>query len=165
MTSTPKAARGEFTGRHMLLAIVGFFGVIISVNVGMAVVSSVSWTGLVVQNSYVASQEFEEKRLAHTAQQQAGWRASLSYADGTALLSVVDADGKAIDLGSPVLQINRPVGGHDDQQVAFSRRPDGVYTGPVTLGPGVWEARVNVVDTPLGPFELHERFSIGGVAP
>lgn len=161
--STP--ARGEFTGRHMLLAIVGFFGVIIAVNIGMAVVSSVSWTGLVVQNSYVASQEFEEKRLAHIAQQQAGWSASLDYVEGRALLRVVDAGGLAVELGSPVLQINRPVGGHDDQQVALSRGADGVYAGPVALGPGVWEARVSIADTPLGPFELHERFSVAGAAP
>lgn len=159
------ASSGEFTGRHMLLAIGGFFGVIVAVNVGMAVVSSVSWTGLVVQNSYVASQEFEEKRLAHIAQQQAGWRASLAYAEGRALLSVVDASGLAIELGNPLLEINRPVGGHDDQQVQLSRGPDGVYAGPVALGPGVWEARVSLADTPLGPFELHERFSVQGAAP
>jgi len=165
MTANPKAERGEFTGRHMLLTIVGFFGVVIAVNIGMAVVSSVSWTGLVVQNSYVASQEFETKRLAHIAQQQAGWNASLSYADGAALLTVVDADGSPIELGAPVLQINRPVGGHDDQTVALNRRSDGVYAGPVALGTGVWEARVSIDDTPLGPFELHERFSIGGAAP
>lgn len=165
MTTTPRPARGEFTGRHMLLAIVGFFGVIIAVNITMAVVSSVSWTGLVVPNSYVASQEFETKRLAHIAQQEAGWRASLGYAGGTALLSVVDAAGVPVDLGEPMLQINRPVGGHDDQRVALSRRPDGVYAGPVTLGPGVWEARVSIQDTPLGPFELHERFSVGEEAP
>jgi nitrogen fixation protein FixH len=165
MTSTPKPARGEFTGRHMLLAIVGFFGVIIAVNVTMAVVSSVSWTGLVVQNSYVASQQFEQKRLAHVAQQQAGWRASLDYIEGVALLRVVDAGGFAIELGQPVLQINRPVGGHDDQKVALSRRPDGIYAGPLTLGPGIWEARVSIADTPLGPFELHERFAVQGAAP
>lgn len=165
MTGSSSARRGEFTGRHMLLTIVAFFGVVIAVNITMAVISSVSWTGLVVQNSYVASQEFETRRLAHLAQQQAGWRASLGYAGGTALLEVRGADGSPIELGVPVLQINRPVGGHDDQAVTLVRRADGVYAGPVVLGPGVWEARVNIDDTPLGPFELHERFSIGGKAP
>jgi nitrogen fixation protein FixH len=165
MSSTPKAARGEFTGRHMLLAILGFFGVVIAVNAGMAVVSSVSWTGLVVQNSYVASQEFEAKRRAHIAQQQAGWSASLDYVEGRALLRVVDSGGVAIALGNPVLQINRPVGGHDDQRVALSPGPDGIYAGAVALGPGVWEARVSIPDTALGPFELHERFTVQGAAP
>ena len=71
MTAKIQAPR-EFTGKHMLLLAVGFFGVIISVNVLMAVLSATSWTGLVVQNSYVASQEFETRRVAHDAQQAAG---------------------------------------------------------------------------------------------
>ena len=159
MTASSKP-RGEFTGRHMLLSICTFFGVVIGVNVTMAVVSSTSWTGLVVQNSYVASQEFDSKRLAHAAQLEAGWVSSLGYAGGNAVLAVKDAAGAPVDLGAPVLQINRPVGGHDDQQVTLVRQPDGTYVGPVTLGPGVWEAIVSVAQTSLGPFEIHERFRI-----
>ena len=165
MTTNSKARPGEFTGRHMWLFIVGFFGVIIAVNITMAVVSATSWTGLVVKNTYVASQEFEEKRIAHAAQLEAGWTSSLTHAGGTALLSVLDGAGNPVDLGEPVLQINRPVGGHDDQTITLVRQPDGTYAGPVTLGPGVWEARVNVPATALGPFELHDRFRIAGEAP
>lgn len=162
--TTTRTARGEFTGRHMLVWICTFFGVIIAVNVTMAVVSSTSWTGLVVQNSYVASQEFEDKRLAHIAQAEAGWVSSLTYADGNAVLAVADAGGSPIDLGAPILQINRPVGGHDDQQITLTRRPDGTYAGPVSLSAGVWEAIVSVAETPLGPFEIHERFRIEATA-
>ena len=158
--TTQKTTRGEFTGRHMLIVICSFFGVVIAVNVTMAVVSSTSWTGLVVQNSYVASQEFETRRLAHIAQQEAGWISRLDYVGGNAVLSVADAAGLPVELDAPVLRINRPVGGHDDQQVALVRQPDGTYVGPVTLGPGVWEARVSVRETALGPFEIHERFRI-----
>ena len=51
----------EFTGRHMLLIMLAFFGVIISVNIVIAVIANKSWTGLIVKNSYVASQEFNAK--------------------------------------------------------------------------------------------------------
>jgi len=165
MSATPRARSGEFTGRHMWLLAIGFFGVIIAVNITLAVFSSVSWTGLVVDNSYVASQEFDDKRLAHKHQLEAGWTSSLSYAGGTAILAVADGSGSPIDLGAPVLQINRPVGGHDDQKVTLARQPNGIYAGPVTLGPGVWEARVEVAETPLGPFEIHERFRVEGTTP
>ncbi|TKB30132.1 MAG: cytochrome oxidase, partial [Mesorhizobium sp.] len=37
----------EFTGGHMLLTILGFFGVVVGVNVTMATLASTSWTGLV----------------------------------------------------------------------------------------------------------------------
>jgi nitrogen fixation protein FixH len=60
------------------------------------------------------------------------------------------------------LKLNRPVGGHDDQAVLLQPAPDG-YAARVTLGAGVWEALVQADDTPLGPFELHERFSVGGL--
>ena len=156
--------KGEFTGRHMLLLTVGFFGVVAAVNVGMAVVSATSWTGLVVKNSYVASQEFETHREAHEAQLAAGWRSDFSHEDGVARLSVVDATGAAIDLGAVRLEINRPVGGHDDQVLELERQPDGSYVTPLTLGAGVWEARFRADETSLGPYELHQRFSTSGAA-
>lgn len=157
-----RASSGEFTGRHMLMLTFGFFGVIIAVNVGMAVVASTSWTGLVVKNSYVASQEFEEKRLAHAEQVAAGWKATFTYSAGVASLTIVDAAGGRIDLGEVGLQINRPVGGHDDQQVTLEPMPDGGYAAPVELAPGVWEVLVTAPATPKGVFELHERFTVGG---
>jgi nitrogen fixation protein FixH len=156
LQSTP----GTFTGRHMWLLAIAFFGVVISVNVGMAIVASTSWTGLVVDNSYVASQEFEEKRLAHEKQQAAGWQASFIYAPGIANVVIVDGTGNPVDLGPVSLQLNRPVGGHDDQAVVLERAPGGGYHAMLDLGAGVWEALVTAVETPLGPFELHERFTV-----
>ncbi|HEY9013142.1 MAG TPA: FixH family protein [Devosia sp.] len=149
----------EFTGRHMWLVFGGFFGVIIAVNVGMAVVASTSWTGLVVQNSYVASQEFEDKRLAHEAQRAAGWQTRFDYEPGVATLVVVDGTGGPVDLGQVTLKVNRPVGGHDDQTVVLGRAAGGGYQAPLTLAAGVWDALVEAPDTPKGSFELHERFT------
>lgn len=158
------AQKGEFTGKHMLLLAVSFFGVIISVNVGMAVVSSTSWTGLVVDNSYVASQEFEEKRIAHDKQLAAGWQASFTYAPGIAQLIVRDGAGNPVDLGPVSLLINRPVGGHDDEKLVLGRSADGGYSATVTLAEGVWDA-VATATTDTGPFELHERFKVEGAKP
>jgi nitrogen fixation protein FixH len=162
--SEARANKGEFTGRHMLLLTLGFFGVIFSVNIGMAVVASTSWTGLVVQNSYVASQEFEEKRLAHEQQMAAGWQANFVYTPGMALLTVTDGAGAPVDLGTVELQINRPVGGHDDQKVTLAASADGSYAAAMTLDAGVWEMRA-AANTSTGPFELHERFKVEGFTP
>jgi len=146
----------------MWLLVIGFFGVIIAVNVGMAIVASTSWTGLVVTNSYVASQEFEEKRLAHQAQKAAGWQATFTYSPGHAKLIVIDSAGDPIDLGAVTLKVNRPVGGHDDQAVALERALDGGYAAPLHLAAGVWDALVQADETAKGSFELHERFSVEG---
>jgi nitrogen fixation protein FixH len=150
----------EFTGRHMWFLVAGFFGVIVAVNVGMAVVSSTSWTGLVVQNSYVASQEFEEKRIAHEAQQAAGWDARFTYEPGRAELIIIDGAGRPVELGTVTLKVNRPVGGHDDQAVTLEPLGDGRYAAALDLGAGVWDALVQAVETAEGPFELHKRLSV-----
>ena len=161
MTS-PKAVTREFTGRHMLLLVFAFFGVVIAVNVGMATVATTSWTGLVVQNSYVASQEFETRRLAHEAQKAAGWTATFAFEGDRASLRVTDREGRPIDLGGVQLHVNRPVGGHDDQSVALARSEDGTYGAALVLDAGVWDGQVVASDTPLGPFQLHERFNVSG---
>lgn len=162
--SNVRAQKGEFTGKHMLLLAVAFFGVIIAVNITMAVLSATSWTGLVVSNSYVASQEFEDKRIAHEKQQAAGWQSSFTYAPGLARLMVKDGAGNPVDLGPVSLLINRPVGGHDDEKLTLSRSPDGGYAATVTLAEGVWDA-VATAETDMGPFELHERFKVEGPKP
>lgn len=158
--SDAQARNGEFTGKHMALLVFSFFGVIISVNIGMAVLSATSWTGLVVDNSYVASQEFEEKRIAHNKQLAAGWQSSFTYEAGLAQLTVKDGAGNPVDLGPVSLLINRPVGGHDDAKLTPNRGADGSYSAPVILGDGVWEAKATA-NTSTGPFELHVRFKVG----
>jgi nitrogen fixation protein FixH len=149
-----------FTGLHMWMLAIGFFGVIISVNVGMAILASRSWTGLAVDNSYVASQQFEEKRLAHEAQRAAGWQAILTYVPGVARLVVVDGADTPIDIGDVSLKLNRPVGGHDDRTLVLERTADGGYEAAVELPHGVWEATVTALRTALGPFELRERVRV-----
>lgn len=159
MVAEPKAA-GGFTGLHMWILAVSFFGVIIAVNVGMATLAMRSWTGLVVGNSYIASQEFEEKRLAHEAQRKAGWKAELAYLSGTARLVIVDGARTPIDLGEVILKLNRPVGGHDDRVIDLERQSDGSYEAAVALPRGVWEFTVTAAETALGPFELRERVRV-----
>lgn len=161
MKSTSAAAPGTFTGRHMLFVMLAFFGTIIAVNITMAVLSATSWTGLVVSNSYVASQEFETKRQSHLQQQAAGWSPVFSYADGVATLTLADGAGAPVELGRVTVKFNRPVGGHDDQSLELQRGAGASYTAAVTLGDGVWDAWVEAPETELGPFELHERFKLG----
>ncbi len=55
----------RFTGWHMVAVMALFFGTIISINFVMAWSASRSWSGLVVENAYVASQQFNGK-LAET---------------------------------------------------------------------------------------------------
>ena len=72
------APRKPFTGRHMAAVMVGGFSVIVGVNLFMAWQASSTFGGVVVENSYVASQHFN-RWLDQAAQARAlGWEARAS---------------------------------------------------------------------------------------
>lgn len=158
-------AKGTFTGRHMLLVMFGFFGIVIAVNAVMAVAASTTWSGLVVQNSYVASQEFQRRHDALEKQQALGWAASFSYAPGSVHFVIRDGAGNPVDLGAIALQVNRPVGTRDDQFVQLERAPNGDYLAALDLAPGTWDVLIATDETTQGPFEFRERFTVEANQP
>ncbi len=152
------ASTSEFTGRHMLLVTGAFFGVVIGVNALMAVSASRTWTGLVVDNSYVASQEFQVKADAAHRQDAAGWTMDIAYRDGRLIVRIAE-DGEALDLQEVQAFVRRPVGGHDDITVPLSPGPSG-YEGAVTLASGVWDITVTTAPTALGAIERETRITV-----
>lgn len=148
----------EFTGRHMLLITVSFFAVVIGVNALMAISASRTWTGLVVANSYVASQEFQVKSDAAHRQDAAGWTMDIAYRDGR-LIADIAAVGSALQLTSVEAFVRRPVGGHDDAVVPLSPGPDG-YEGAIALAPGVWDVTITTAPTELGVIERETRILV-----
>ena len=161
VTPARPAAPGTFTGRHMLIVMLGFFGTVIAANLVMAISASTTWTGLVVENSYVASQQFQGKLDALHAQQALGWTSSFTYTPGTGHFIIRDAAGKPVQQGDVVVKVSRPVGEKYDQTVTLTQVADGEYDAPLDLHAGVWDAVVTSDPTASGSFEYHERFKVG----
>lgn len=67
-----------FTGRHMAMIMVSFFSVVIAVNVFMAREAISTFSGVVVENSYVASQHFNRWLDEARAERALGWKAAIS---------------------------------------------------------------------------------------
>ena len=152
------AKQTEFTGRHMLMIAIAFFGVIIGVNVFMAVSASRTWTGLVVPNSYVASQHFQVKADAASAQNAAGWTMTVDYDAGMLVVQLLD-DGQPIEVSDVAAFVRRPVGGHDDATILLTASGKG-FAGPIELTPGVWDITVTTGPTELGPIERETRITV-----
>jgi nitrogen fixation protein FixH len=150
----------EITGRHVLLALVSFFAVIITVNVAMAVLASRSWTGLVVENGYVASQHFNEDLAEARRQAALGWTETLRYLEGELVLELRDAEGRGLEGLRAEVKLERPSTDRDDHMVALADRKDGRYAGPATLGPGQWTADVIVRGTEGQVFRRIHRLRI-----
>lgn len=128
----------EFTGRHLLAIMVAFFGVIIAVNVTMAVYARKSWTGLVVQNSYVASQEFNEKAIEEKAQAALGYTAALAIDREAISYAILDRQGRKVPIASASATFHRPVTTREDTHVVFAIDPTGAAIGTEDLTDGVW---------------------------
>jgi len=160
MIETQTAAGRPFTGWHMLMVMLAFFGVIIGVNVFMAVSAARTWTGLVVQNSYVASQEFNTKQANARAQQAMGWSGSLAY-DGAALrFRLVDGTGLPLVPDPVIVAVSRPIGVEGDQTLVLEPLPDGSYAAAVDLKPGAWNALILAQFAEGADYEHHARLVV-----
>lgn len=112
-----------FTGWHMLGIMVLFFGTIITVNMIMAWNASKSWSGLVVQNTYVASQQFNGKVAEAKAHAASGIEGSLAIENGRVAYRVVDAKGAPVVANEVVATFKRPVDEREDFMLMLE--PDG----------------------------------------
>lgn len=138
-TDKPK----EFTGRHMLAIMLAFFGVIIAVNLFMATMANRSWTGLVVKNSYVASQQFNRKREEGRAQAALGWTTTLEVRDGRVAYGIVDAAGKAVPLGKVTAIFRRPASESEDTSLTLEPAGAGRFAVAQPIRDGVWIVEVD----------------------
>jgi len=128
----------QFTGWHMLAVVCAFFGTIITVNLIMASYANTSWTGLVVKNTYVASQQFNERVAESRAQAALGWKDDLAIADGEIRYTLVDASGSAIPVASVSASFRRPAYEAEDWQATLARGNDGAFSVKAPVRDGIW---------------------------
>lgn len=128
----------EFTGKHALMVFCGAFAVIIGVNIALAVNAVSTFPGLEVKNSYVASQQFDQRR---SAQQALGWSVYASAQDGQVRLEISDADGKPVEVAKLSATLGRATHVQDDQKPQFVFDGD-AYVAPADLGAGNWNIRM-----------------------
>ena len=159
-----RPAAGEFTGRHMLAIMLAFFGVIITVNVTMAVMANTSWTGLVVKNTYVASRDFNRKAGEGQRQAALGWTAELSIAGGRLRYALADASGQPVELSGGTAILRRPVSDREDMTLtlAVSGR---ALEAQAEMADGAWIVEI-LADAGLdAPWRETRRLTLrGGVA-
>jgi len=138
-----ESARGRFTGWHMTGILVGFFGVVMAVNFTMASFASSTFGGIVVENSYVASQEFNGWLDEAEAEKALGWEAVTAWRpDGRLAVTVTGAPE-----GLKVIAIARhPLGRLPDQHLAFAPLGNGRYLSDKELPAGRWTLRLELSD-------------------
>ncbi|WP_192357079.1 FixH family protein [Mesorhizobium mediterraneum] len=150
----------EFTGRHMLATILAFFGVVIGVNLTMATLASTSWTGLVVENTYVASQQFNQKAEEGRAQAALGWTGKLTIAGGEVRYSLSDADGKPVPLHGVKVLFRHPAYEAGDKAVTLALSSGQEFAAQHTPRDGVWIVEVDADAGLAEPYRQVRRIMI-----
>ena len=132
---------GPFTGKHIALIIVAFFAVVVGVNLIMARAAVRTFGGVVVDNSYVASQNYN-KWLDLAARQKAlGWSAKVARSsDGRVVVTMAGAPASGLTLRA---EARHPLGRRPDQVLTFQRQADGSFRSNETLGAGRWKVRID----------------------
>lgn len=134
----------RFTGWHMATILVGFFGIVIAVNVYMAHAAISTFGGTVVDNSYVASQEFNGWLAAAHKQEQLGWDTRLSLDAGRQVRIEATKAGAALTGLSGTGLASHPLGATPPIKLDFSQAPDGALTSVQALPDGRWLIHVSL---------------------
>jgi nitrogen fixation protein FixH len=149
----------RFTGKHMFLIMAAFFGTIIAVNGFMAYKASNSWTGLIVKNGYVASQDFNAKVEEARRQSARGWTGDISYGSGKVSLTLADKTGRPVQLTNIQAAVGRPAFEGRDHRLELSDMGRGLYQANDVLEPGAWQITV-LADSAEGPYRLEKRILV-----
>ncbi|MCY3984505.1 MAG: FixH family protein [Roseovarius sp.] len=138
----PDKKQGEFTGKHMLIFMCLFFGVIIAVNITMATLASGTWTGLVVKNSYVASQQYNAELMKARDMRKAGIHSEIKYDNSTLTLTFKNREGNIPTAINLAAEIGRPAFESEDRMLPFVSCAEDCHELKVDLEAGSWLVKI-----------------------
>lgn len=144
--ATSESTKGKITGRKVLFAMIGFFGVIAAVD-GIMIYQAVStFGGLETKDAYRKGIAYNQRIKNFEAQDQLGWTDSVVFEEtsGVIVATLKDRDGKALDGVYLSGVVSRPATNQFDQNVAFEFKGDGRYVASVAgLGKGTWTVELS----------------------
>jgi nitrogen fixation protein FixH len=148
----------ELTGKHVFAITASAFAVIIGVNLTLAFKAISTFPGLEVDNSYVASQGFNDRKAA---QEDLGWTMTPGYDTGRITLAFKDRDGTPVQVTDLQVLVGRTTEVTDDQWPAFSLVGVG-YAADVPLARGKWMIKVTARSLEGTLFEQRSELFVQG---
>lgn len=128
----------RMTGGKVLGIFMAVFGVVFTVNIYMAYSAVSTFPGLEVANSYVASQEFNDRLVA---QQALGWEVAVEVDGGELLVHFTDIEGNPVSVAAMNATLGRATHTREDVEPEFTYRR-GTFRAPVALESGYWHLRL-----------------------
>lgn len=151
------ASKGrELTGRTVLVIVLAFFGTVFAANFALIYGALSTFPGVVVDDSYVASQEWND-RVA--AQQALGWKARIDYMPGELDVVMTGRDGAPVPGLSVSVVVGRPGSEAQDHYLDLAPSAAG-YSAPLELAPGRWRVELVATDGDGARFRAHSEFIV-----
>lgn len=135
------SAARPLTGRKVLAISAGCFGVVLAANLTLTYFAIHTFSGLVVDNSYVSSQTFDRDRAA---QEALGWTLRVAQEDDVMHLEITDASGRAVHPPTIRVVVGRPTMARSDRELELRATPGG-YVAAAPLDPGNWLVMLDAV--------------------
>ena len=148
----------ELTGKHVFAITASAFAVIIGVNLVLAFQAVSTFPGLEVDNSYVASQGFNDRKAA---QEDLGWTMTPGYDAGRLTLAFHDRDGQPVQVTDLQVLIGRTTEAKEDSWPAFT--PVGLgYAADLPIWLGNWMVKVTARSPEGTLFEQRSELFVQG---
>ncbi len=153
--------KGPLTGRHVLIAVLAFFGVVFAVNGVMTYIALDSFSGLATEDAYRKGLRYNEQLATADAQAAQGWRVKVDYREGSGSLRLTLRDKDDLPLRSLQIEgiVGRPATAQHDRQLAFVQSSPGVYEAQAGVLPvGRWLVKLYARETPeSAPYRIERR--------
>jgi nitrogen fixation protein FixH len=160
----------ELKGWHVLLVVVGFFGAVIAIDVGMAVQAYRTFPGEVSATPYEDGLKFNATLAERATERSLGWKASIRAtvvgAGGNVnsgrtqlLVTIADRAGQSVrglDLSG---RLERPATESGRRQLKFVEIKPGIYQAFAPDSPGGWDLTLSGADRAGRPFEAQSRMT------
>lgn len=132
--------RNGLTGRHVLAALIGFFGLMGVANAFFVYFALGTFNGFESRDAYRKGVAYNEQLAADEAQASLGWKTSTLYdqARKRLLVRIADASGAPVAGLSGKAELRRPVTDRDDRGLELREAASGVYEAEVSLAAGQW---------------------------
>lgn len=140
MTANTKPAR-QLTGRHVLISVIVFFGIIIAVNAVFIVAAIQSFSGEDVKGSYRQGLDYNKRIEARATELAMGWsvRGNVIKEPETKLVfSFSDADGDALKGMTVSGVLRHPADRSLDIPLIFMPQKDGIYIAEFEVDSLYW---------------------------
>jgi nitrogen fixation protein FixH len=166
MTAQPNPNPIIIKGRHVLLGLIAFFGVMLLANAIFLYLAVTTYSGGDTSNAYQKGLHYNATLEAARLQSERGWRTELAYDDrtGRLTLKVLDRAAAPITGLHVAASLERPATDRNDRKVALKELGEGVYATTIDLAPGAWV--VAIISRPGGTggdsaYRLKQRLMVG----